>query len=93
MTWICRMYLSDIPIEHKYFLIKAVQVFLGFRWKRTPFMNETHRGSKITNLQSTYKFFFIEDYIYFTRLFSISNKFEDLQPNLIYHLSLILTKI
>ena len=56
-------------------------------------MNETHRGSKITNLQSTYKFFFIEDYIYFTRLFSISNKFEDLQPNLIYHLSLILTKI
>ena len=53
MRWICRTYLSVVPIEHKYFFIKAVQVLLGFWWKRTPFMKEMHRILKFTNMESS----------------------------------------
>ena len=82
------MNLSDVPIEHKYFLTKAVQFFLGFQWKTAPFMKEIYWILKFTYLESgTFKkgflltsdrFYFIGGYIYFTKLFSISNKFEDL---------------
>ena len=51
-------------------------------------MEEMHRILKFTNLESSTfekgflctsdRFFFIVDYIYITRLFSISKKFEDL---------------
>ena len=63
--------LSDVPFEHKYFFIK-----------------EIHRILKFSNLErSTFekgflcrsaRFFFILGYICFTKLFSISSKFEDL---------------
>ena len=97
MKRIYPMNLSDVPIKHKYFFIKSVRTFLGFLSKRTPFMKEMHRILKFTNLKSSTfekgflctsdRFFFIGGYIYFTKLFSISN------ASLIYHLSLILTKI
>ena len=76
MRWICRMYLPEVPIKHKYFFIKAVQVFLGFQLKRALFMKAMHRISKFTILESSTlkkvflctsdSFFFIGDYIYFT---------------------------
>ena len=86
--------LSDVPIEHKYFFIKAVQVFLGVRWKRTPFIKEMHRILKFSNLESSTfekgflcrsaRFFFILGYICFTKLSSISSKFEDLLRQVSY---------
>ena len=51
-------------------------------------MKEMHQVLKFTNLESSTfekgflctsdRFFFIGGYIYFTKFFSISNKFEDL---------------
>ena len=53
MRRICRRYRSDVPIEHKYFFIKAVLVFSGFPWKKTPFMKEMYRILKFINLESS----------------------------------------
>ena len=79
------MILSD-TLNINVFFMEAVQVFLSFQWKRTPFMKEMDRILQFTNPESsTFKkgflctpdrFFFIRGY--FSKLFSISHKSEDL---------------
>ena len=81
------MNLPDVPIEHIYFFIKAVQVFLGSMKKdslhgRNALDFKIYPPRKYFFRKSFFVYvrqvFFIGGNIYFTKLFSISNKFEDL---------------
>ena len=53
MRWFSWTYLSDVPIEHKCFFVKVVQVFVSFWGKGSPFMKEIHRILEFTKLENS----------------------------------------